>query len=106
MRYFLPIIILCLLCFTACNSKQKQADEKPVLTVTIEPLRFFTQAIAGDKYKVVSMVPAGSNPETYDPTPQQFIFGIRLAMRGLSPEIYAGLYANWIQYILLTIRRD
>lgn len=73
MRYFLPIIILCLLCFTACNSKQKQADEKPVLTVTIEPLRFFTQAIAGDKYKVVSMVPAGSNPETYDPTPQQLI---------------------------------
>ena len=45
----------------------------PVLTVTIEPLRYFTEAIAGDRFRVVSMVPRGSSPETYDPTPQQLI---------------------------------
>ena len=44
-----------------------------MLTVTIEPLRFFAEAIAGDKYQIVSMVPKGSSPETYDPTPQQLV---------------------------------
>ncbi|WP_291529370.1 metal ABC transporter solute-binding protein, Zn/Mn family [Bacteroides sp. UBA939] len=48
-------------------------DNKPVITVTIEPLRYFTEAIAGDNFNVVSMVPKGSSPETYDPTPQQLV---------------------------------
>lgn len=47
--------------------------EKPVITVTIEPQRYFTEAIAGDKFKVISMVPKGSSPETYDPIPQQLV---------------------------------
>lgn len=46
---------------------------EPTITVTIEPLRYFTEVIAGDKFKVVSMVPEGNNPETYDPTPQQLV---------------------------------
>ena len=44
-----------------------------MITVTIEPLRYFTEAIAGDEFTVVSMVPKGSSPETYDPTPQQLV---------------------------------
>lgn len=53
--------------------QHKKGDDKPVITVTIEPLRYFTEAIAGDEFTVVSMVPKGSSPETYDPTPQQLI---------------------------------
>lgn len=56
----------------ACTSKRQTAAE-PTLTVTLEPLRYFTEAVAGDKFKVVSMVPKGSSPETYDPTPQQLV---------------------------------
>ena len=41
--------------------------------MTLEPLRYFTEAIAGDNYQVVSMVPKGSSPESYDPTPQQLV---------------------------------
>lgn len=63
-------LIVCL--FTACDSKQP-TSRKPTLTVTLEPLRYFTETIAGDKFKVVSMVPKGSSPETYDPTPQQLV---------------------------------
>lgn len=44
-----------------------------VITVTIEPLRYFTEQIVGDHFKVVSLVPKGSNPETYEPTPQQMV---------------------------------
>ena len=63
-------LIVCL--FTACDSKQSTST-KPTLTVTLEPLRYFTETIAGDKFKIVSMVPKGSSPETYDPTPQQLV---------------------------------
>jgi len=55
-------------------SQASNDDEtKPVITVTLEPQRYFTEAIAGDKFKVVSMVPKGSSPETYDPIPQQLV---------------------------------
>ena len=64
--------ILTLFILSACgNTTQK--SEKPILTVTLEPLRYFTEAIAGDNYEVVSMVPKGSSPESYDPTPQQLV---------------------------------
>lgn len=57
---------------SACKDP-KESNGKPTLMVTLEPLRYFTEAIAGDQYKVVSMVPKGSSPETYDPTPQQLV---------------------------------
>lgn len=66
------IYILTLLICCACGNTQHQ-NEKPILTVTIEPLRYFTEAIAGDHFEVVSMVPKGSSPESYDPTPQQLV---------------------------------
>ncbi|MBQ8673927.1 MAG: zinc ABC transporter substrate-binding protein [Bacteroides sp.] len=51
----------------------ERGEELPVLTVTIEPLRSLTEAIAADRFRVVSMVPRGSSPETYDPTPGQLV---------------------------------
>ena len=57
---------------TACGNAS-QSGKTPTLTVTLEPLRYFTEAVAGDKYEVVSMVPKGSSPESYDPTPQQLV---------------------------------
>lgn len=47
--------------------------DKPTVTVTIEPFRYFVEQIAGDKVNVNVMVPAGSNPETYEPTAQQMV---------------------------------
>ena len=65
--YILTLFILC-----ACSSTTQKSD-KPTITVTLEPLRYFTEAIAGEHYDVVSMVPKGSSPESYDPTPQQLV---------------------------------
>ena len=59
---------VCLL-LAACAGRPSQTnsyEEKPVITVTLEPQRYFTEAIAGDKFK-------GSSPETYDPVPQQLV---------------------------------
>lgn len=66
------LILFAIHLLTACDT-QRQPSEEPTLTVTLEPLRYFAEAIAGDKFKVISMVPKGSSPETYDPTPQQLV---------------------------------
>ena len=66
------IYILTLFILYGCGNANRHSD-KPIITVTIEPLRYFTEAIAGDNYQVVSMVPKGSSPESYDPTPQQLV---------------------------------
>ncbi|MGM9698710.1 MAG: metal ABC transporter solute-binding protein, Zn/Mn family [Prevotella sp.] len=54
----------------SCSAKK--GDSK-VITVTIEPLRYFVEQIAGDKAEVVTLVPNGSSPETYEPTAQQMV---------------------------------
>ncbi len=70
MKKFFYILTLCIL--YGCGNATHNSD-KPIITVTIEPLRYFTEAIAGEHFKVVSMVPKGSSPESYDPTPQQLV---------------------------------
>lgn len=62
-----------LLLLNSCWGKPKNKENERVITVTIEPQRYFAEAIAGDKFKIVSMVPKGSSPESYDPTPQQLV---------------------------------
>lgn len=65
------LYILTLLLMAACTGKQPASER--TITVTIEPIRYFAEQIAGDKFTIVSMVPGGSSPETYDPTPQQLV---------------------------------
>lgn len=72
MKIYVWIIAL-LLTFSSCGGKKQNEEQRATLTVSIEPLRFFAEAIAGDKFSVTSLVPEGSSPETYDPTPQQLI---------------------------------
>lgn len=68
-------LLACLV--VSCKKKDAQhqvaSGGKPIITVSIEPLRYFTEAIAGNEFKVVSLVPKGSSPETYDPKPQQLV---------------------------------
>lgn len=52
----------------SCNSTT-QKQEEHVLTVTIEPQRYFLERIVGEQYKVNTLVPPGSSPETYEPAP-------------------------------------
>ena len=75
MKQILYLIILCIF-LAGCRGTQKKNDhegDKPMVSVTIEPFRYFVNQIAGDKVDVNVMVPAGSNPETYEPTPQQMM---------------------------------
>ena len=53
-----------------CNSL---TEDTPTISVTIEPQRYFVEKIAGDNFKINTIVPAGTSPETYDPTPSQMV---------------------------------
>lgn len=64
------ILILITLALCGCTGNK---PEQPSIVVTIEPLRYFAEQIAGDKYNVTTLVPKGSNPETYEPTAQQMM---------------------------------
>lgn len=46
------------------------ASKNTSITVSIAPEKFFVERIAGEKYQVSVLVPTGTNPETYDPTPK------------------------------------
>jgi len=67
------VIIISLAVLTACGGGARKTSDERIITVTIEPLRYFTEAIAGDNFTVISMVPKGVSPETYDPTPRQLV---------------------------------
>jgi zinc transport system substrate-binding protein len=64
--YTLPLSVMLLT--GACS---KQIQQENILTVTIEPQRFFADRLVDTLFSVTSMVASGINPETYDPTPTQ-----------------------------------
>lgn len=64
------MVSLTLLLLVGCGQKGQDAT---LVSVTIEPQRYFAERIAGDKFTINCVVPAGQSPETYDPTPQQMI---------------------------------
>lgn len=87
-------LFFCLL-LAGCG-QSKQGEEK-VVSVTIEPQRYFAEKIAGDKFQINCIVPAGQSPETYDPTPQQMIgVGRSSAYLRIGP---IGFEQAWMQSI-------
>lgn len=62
-----------LLLFTACSGPYKKEVDERTITVSIEPMRFLTEQIAGNDWNVCCMIPKGNNPETYEPLPEQLI---------------------------------
>lgn len=70
-KYILLSFFMVLL--SSCEDKSGKDYGKRVITVTIEPLRYFAERIAGDKFEVRTMVPGGGNPETYEPSPKQMV---------------------------------
>lgn len=98
MTKIIKISFLFLLCTIFTNCKPQQKNDKDTIMVTIEPLRYFTEQIVGDKFNVVSMVPKGSSPETYDPTPQQLI---ELSKSTMYFKIgYIGFEISWMDKII------
>ena len=54
------------------NSKAEDNSKEPIF-VTIGPLRQIVSGIVGDDFDIEVLVPAGASPESFEPTPRQFI---------------------------------
>lgn len=71
MKYIHTILIgLALLSSTllfSCHREHKQSD----FVVTIAPLKYIVEEITCHDFSVEILVPAGTSPETFDPTPKQ-----------------------------------
>lgn len=70
-------LLIAAICFlfhlVSCGSQRKQDQDVPKITVSIEPLRCLTEQIAGSCFQVLTMVPKGGSPETYEPSPKQMM---------------------------------
>lgn len=65
------IAVLGSLILGACT-QNKQTQENTCF-VSILPLRNIVQQIVGEDFNIEVLVPAGASPETFEPTPKQFI---------------------------------
>lgn len=54
----------------ACSSEGGK-DNRLVVAVTIGPEASIVEKITGDRVRIVTLVPQGASPETYEATPQQ-----------------------------------
>lgn len=71
-RHIIHIFIATLLVVFIAGCASSKVGEK-VITVSIPPLQGLVEAIVNNDYKVVALLPSGSTPENYSPTPSQLI---------------------------------
>ncbi|SFS05403.1 metal ABC transporter solute-binding protein, Zn/Mn family [Anaeromicropila populeti] len=67
------LVIAGALFLTGCN-KEKETEtssEKLTIAVSIVPQKTFVEAVCGDLAEVVTLIPPGSSPENYEPSPAQ-----------------------------------
>lgn len=71
------------LCATACSSGNKPADsqdgELPPIAVSIEPLRAMLEPLAAGRYRVVTVMDRGADPESFEPSMSQRVAADRAA---------------------------
>ena len=67
------ITLIFLLNFTGCGKKETPVTEKPSVSVSILPLKYFTERICGDNYEINVLLPPGANPHMFEPQPSAII---------------------------------
>ncbi len=97
----LGLILGVLFSFSACGTKDLEDNkgERLRVGVTINPLKDFAEAIAGDKVEVFSIIPDGSDAHSFDPKPKDL-----KELINSDAFIYNGLgMEEWIDSVLGTI---
>lgn len=72
------VVVAFALCLGACAARtqppaQPSPDARVKVAVTISTLASLVKSVGGDRADVVSIVPIGASPETYDPAPRDLI---------------------------------
>lgn len=78
------LLLILLACLAAgCASPDKPEDGRIPVAVTLLPMKEMAEAVGGERIAVTVVVPPGSEPHTFEPTPGQIaaISGSRLFFR-------------------------
>lgn len=67
----LLIILALALAVASCGNRTGRAVEEKTLTVTIPPIAWFVEAIAGDDFTINVMLPPGADHHIWEPLPAQ-----------------------------------
>lgn len=70
MRRFILYMVAAVL-LDSCATRQQAGGD--ALYVSILPLKSIVGSIVGDDFRIEVLVPAGASPETFEPTPRQFV---------------------------------
>lgn len=81
---FLPILLLATLTIVGCTEQKVETNN--TIYVSIAPLKPIIEGVVGDDFAVEVIVPQGSSPETFEPSPRQmrelegakFVFSVGL----------------------------
>lgn len=73
-KLFITTTFIVMLILTGCtkssySNKNNTTNDKLTVAVSIIPEETFVKSIAGDLVNVVTMIPPGQSPETFEPTP-------------------------------------
>ncbi len=58
---------------SATDGVKSSAGGEETIYVSISPLKAIAEAIVGEDYPIAVLVPKGASPETFEPTPKQFV---------------------------------
>lgn len=72
-RLFAGVILLLAPVLGISSCTDKAQNERPVLAVSVEPLRYIVEQIAGEDYHVVALIPEDTTAENYVPTADQLV---------------------------------
>ena len=72
-RIFTALLMLIAAIFSFSLPAQADESKRLGVTVTIETLQSMVETIGGDHVAVTVMVPAGTHPRTFEPTPKQMV---------------------------------
>ncbi len=86
--FFLFIVLL-----ISCGRNGVEPGKK-IITVSIAPFKYFVDKISGDEFLVNIMVPAGADPHTYEPFPEQINKLVKSV--GYISNGYLGFEMNWL----------
>jgi ABC-type Zn uptake system ZnuABC Zn-binding protein ZnuA/ABC-type lipoprotein release transport system permease subunit len=71
LRNKMVIFFLIPLLTISCSTKKDYSENE--IAVTIEPVQYFADKIAGNNMQFFAVVPVGQSPEAYDPTPREMV---------------------------------
>ena len=91
------LIVFLFLSILSCSRVFSPAD-KPVISVSILPQKYFLEKLSAGHVEINVMIPPGASPATYEPTPSQLT---RLSQSTLYMRIgYVGFENSWMDKLM------